>query len=242
MNSKKGFTMAEALMRIIIAVVLLFIVFKFGKGIADSLFGGGDALQSFESLANEMNSQDNWIAKPTLLSLDEGTGVIGFSRIGDFQCMGCAGDSKDSVTSIFKRPQAAECAGNACLCVCTNGLKINIDKSPSETSCENIYCKAITQDIYPSYNLKDGKFKTYNGQTTSSWKNGFIFVRDIDNGDTGDRTSPSGMSRQLRTGFIATGYLSNSQRTVSLQIEKKASNGVSYTMVCPESPCIQQQN
>ena len=37
MNSKKAFTMAEALMRITIAAVLLFIVFKFGKGVADYL-------------------------------------------------------------------------------------------------------------------------------------------------------------------------------------------------------------
>ena len=90
-------------MRITIAAVLLFIVFKFGKGVADSLSEENDALNSFESLANEMNSHENWIEKQTLLSLDSDTAVFGFSKTGNFECYGCGNLDKGKLRSFFTR-------------------------------------------------------------------------------------------------------------------------------------------
>ena len=232
--NKKAFTMAEALMRITIAVILLFVVFKFGKSIANSFFGGGDSIKSFESFADELNSQKQWQSEPILLSLDSGTAVVGFSKDGDFECISCqGGEGTFASRAIFKKPSKSQCTGTACVCLCSKGLDISykdksaiLDKQPASIKCAGLYCKSVNTDIYPSYVLKDGKYKTYGRRSDfASWKNGFIFAREVPGDDPSNDAA-------------MTGYIKNDQRTLSLYLERDKVEGNSYIMACPELPCI----
>ncbi|MEK6943192.1 MAG: hypothetical protein AABX00_03970 [Nanoarchaeota archaeon] len=224
MNSKKAFTMAEALMRITIAAVLLFIVFKFGKGVADSLSGGNDALNSFESLANEMNSHENWIEKQTLLSLDSDTAVFGFSKTGNFECYGCGNLDKGKLRSFFTRPQNEECKDSACVCLCSSP-SVPPDSPLSESleiKCKKMSCRKTNYEISSGYEVKRF-FKSISASDTASWKNGFVYARDIE-----DNTVP------------ITGMPRNKERITSLFLERKTANGINYIGVCPVKPCIEQ--
>ena len=89
-SNKKG-QIITALMQIILAVVVLFAVFKIGKLVAQTVMGGGSAVTSFENLADELNSQDfaEGELKQEIIRLDKGNAVIGFAKNRDHECFEC---------------------------------------------------------------------------------------------------------------------------------------------------------
>ena len=78
-KNRKGLVV-EALMRIIIAAVLVFIVFKIGMTVAESIFGSGPNTKSFENFVNKLNSNE-YESKTELLT-SEPIQKVWYSRLG----------------------------------------------------------------------------------------------------------------------------------------------------------------
>ena len=223
MNKK---AMVEALMRLIIAIVLVVIVLNIGKNIASAFFGGSDALQSFENLAKEINTfRDE--SKQTLLYMDEGTAVIGFSKnMKEFRCYGCP--QTFSPTPFYysiQKPSNENCNDKPCVCICLKGFRSSpILGSESKINCDSFSCQALNEDIAPKISLEES-LKKRNVQLASYpyWENGFFFVRRKDS-----ETPLNGMPP-------------NDIRKITLWIEKKNVGNNNYVAVCPVSPCIPEQ-
>ncbi len=217
----------EALMRIIIMVVLVFIVWKIGSTAYSAAFGSGNILNDFEDFAEKINSAQFKAGevKQELLTLDKGTAVIGFSKGFDYECYGCGGP-KDKIESRFKRPADQECQGSACICMCLKGLpEIRGSQQTLEITCENIVCKKIKDDITPKVELGELVKKKYGSgyNQFSSWEGGFLFSRDTGEADA----AMSGLPK-------------NYNRKITVTLEKKIVNGSVFVGVCPESPCVQE--
>ena len=223
MNKKA--IVVEALMRIIIAVVLVVIVFNIGKKVALAIFGGGDALQSFENLAQEINSFRGIESKQTFLSMDEGTAVIGFSKnTKEFRCYGCP--QAFSPTPFYysiQKPSNDNCNGKPCMCLCLKGLKSSpLSGSESKVTCDSFSCQTLTEDISPKISLESSlKKRNIQLENYPYWENGFFFVR------RGNAETP------------LNGMPSNDIRKITLFIEKKTAGNNVYVGACPTSPCIQ---
>lgn len=224
----------EALMRIIIAIVLVVIVFKIGKNVAEAFFGGSDALKSFDDFANEINSIRDDEGKQVLLSLDKGTAVMGFSKNSkEFRCYGCeqAYGSAFSQKLLFysiQKPDNEQCNGKPCMCICLKNLKKgNYVEDESKVSCESFSCRAIKKNIYNRISLENALKKKGIGTSDYKypyWENGFFFVRRKN-------------SETPLNGMIPP----NDARKITLFIETNKIGQEAYVAACPELPCIQEQ-
>lgn len=228
-RNRKG--LIEALMRIIIMAVLVVIVFNIGKKVAEAAFGGNDALQSLENLANEMDSLREGQSTQAFLSMDEGMAVIGFGKSGnEFRCYGCEQATITTFTptilySSVAKPSNKECSNSACICAC---FKSTLNQEPSgnfKINCESTSCKSLKFDIPKKISL-DMALKSRNIQiaTYPYWENGFFFVRS----NVGKNTPLNGMPY-------------NFDRKITLYIEKKLANNEILVAACPLAPCIQEQ-
>jgi len=230
-RNRKGI-MVEALMRIIIMVVLVVIVFNIGKRVAEAVgFGASNAVPSFESLVNKLNSPDlkEGESKEEFLALDSNTAVIGFSKGQDYKCYGCGGEPKDKLEAQFKRPNNNECKDSACVCICSKGLPTIRGAQPIlEITCEKLQCKRLDFDIYPKVELRELIKKKYASgyNVEPSWVGGFLYARDV--GDEFFESTISGLPK-------------NYDRKITVFIEKKRVDGNTYIGVCPALPCIQEQ-
>lgn len=232
-KNRKGLVV-EALMRIIIAIVLIVIVFKIGKNVAEAVFGGSDALKSFENLANEINDLKDDEGKQALLSLDEGNAVIGFSKNSkEFRCYGCEQvygllSSPNLLFYSIKKLSNEQCNDKSCICMCLKNLKKeDYIGDESKVSCESFSCRSIKEDIYNKVSLENALKKKgigTSGYKYPYWENGFYFVRRK-NTDT------------PLNGMIPP----NDIRKITLFIEKKNIGSTTYVAACPELPCIQEQ-
>jgi hypothetical protein len=152
--------------------------------------------------------------------------VFGFSKTGNFECYGCGNLEKGKLSSFFTRPQNEECKDSACICLCTSpSVPSDPTKSstePQEIKCKKATCRKTNYEISSGYEVKRF-FKSISASDTASWKNGFVYARDI-----GDNTVP------------ITGMPRNKERTFSLFLERETANGINYIGVCPVKPCIEQ--
>ena len=100
-------------------------------------------MNSFESLANEMNSHENWIEKQTLLSLDSDTAVFGFSKTGNFECYGCGNLDRGKLRSFYyHRMKSARTAhvyayAHPLLCLLTRLFRVIGNKMQKDVMQEN---------------------------------------------------------------------------------------------------------
>lgn len=227
-KDKKGLAL-EALLRITIAVVLAYIaIFHIGKPAAEAAFGSNDASQSFDRFVNEINSLQEGPGKQSLVDIDEGTALIGFTKNGkEFRCYVCdqvyAFSSNIPFYSIQK-PANEQCNGKACVCLCLKGLsKSQYVGQESKINCQQFSCKSLNNDLYNKISLESAlKKKGIQIATYPYWENGFFFVRRK-NTDT------------PLNGMIPP----NDDRKISLFIEKKSIGTESYVAACPSLPCIQ---
>lgn len=226
---KKGMII-EALMRTIIAVVLILIVLNIGKNVADAMFGGSNSLKSLENLANKLNSNElqEGFSREELISLDRGTALIGFSRGWDYECYGCGRKSSDQLESRFKRPSDHECQNSACICLCLKGLPQNrgSEQDVLDITCSRLVCKKINENIVPKIDLGEKPYRAANGRPlrhSISWQGGFLYARD------------AGLDGSI------SGLLRNSQSTIQVIIEKKSVSGITFVGVCPSLPCIKEE-
>lgn len=232
MIKQKKAIVVEALMRIIIMAFLIWVVFNIGKRAAEAAFGGSDALQSFEKFVDEINSLGDGGGKQTLLSLDKGTAVMGFSKDKDYQCYGCGAAEKDKLAARFKHPLDSECKDSSCVCLCPkNSLKTTRRQTVLEMSCEKLKCKRLDFDIYQNVKLGDliaKKYGKYVYDMDSSWQGGFFYAR----GDLGN------IEFAIISGLPKVYAM---ERKQVIFIEKKKINQEIYVSACPASPCIQEE-
>lgn len=182
MHKKKGMAI-EALMRIIIAVILLFIAIKIGKEVI-SIFAGSDAPKSLETFTEELNNLDNGVSKQSFIILDSDMAAIGFSKsAAEFRCYGCLSDREYSGKLIYysmKKPAYSECIDKACACVCLGDFS-SLPASEGEARelyCRKFYCRTINTDISPKISLQGPlQKKGISLATYPYWENGFMFVR-----------------------------------------------------------------
>ncbi len=235
-TNKKAIMITEALMRLMIAIVLLFIVFKIGKQVVYALFGGSNSIQSFEKLVEEMNSIKGYEnPKEILLSMDKETAVVGFSKNSEeFQCKGC----KDTSFGIYfiKKPYNEECKNEPCICLC-RGLTLGNDPDRMDETkfeCKQFFCKKLKYDIAPKISFKETldkkKVITLNYPSSHSpyWENGFFFMRL---GSTYLKKSNPFSDR-------ITELIGDEGTKIVVTIQEEFVNGKYYVGACPIRPCI----
>ena len=218
----------EALMRIIIAVILLFVAIKVGQKVIN-IFAGSDAPKSLETFADEINNLQNGESKSEFLILDPDMAVIGFGKnAAEFRCYGCLSDREYSDKLLYysmKKPSYSECIENACACVCLSDFSA-LPASQGEARelyCRKFYCRTINTDIAPRISLQGPlQKKGVSLATYPYWENGFMFVR------AGSPETPSnGMTSP------------NTDRKQTVCIAKRGIGDIFYTGAYP-APCLSE--
>src|SRR3989338_1692453 len=121
MNSKKsGIPVLSAILRIVIAIVLVFIFFAACSKVRNALSNKDDkVIDSFNELANGINDMSS-TAKSFEVEFKKGTAILGFRNGGgaalNWDCINCG------PTRAYLRPTNSECVGSACVCLCSDGF------------------------------------------------------------------------------------------------------------------------
>src|SRR3989344_8229792 len=201
MNKKKGMAI-EALMRIIIAVILLFIAIRVGQKVI-SIFAGSDAPKSLETFTEELNDLKNDESKSAFVILDPDMAVIGFSKSAtEFRCYGCLNDKEYSGKLIYysmKKPAYSECSDKACACVCLSDFSAlpASEGEARELYCRKFYCRTLTTDIASDLSLQGPRKRS--GVDLPSypyWQNGFMFVRATSSSTPSNGMNPPNSDRK----------------------------------------------
>lgn len=244
-NKKAAAEMVEILMRIVIALVLLFAAFSIGKKVANLVFGGNnEAIDSFNQLTKDINSlqlgtNEDYAGKQTFISLDSGSAIVGFSRnTQEFRCYGCeaALGSATSYSTVeqgpifysITKPPNQECNDKPCACFCKKDFKKGeLAGGKIEITCGSFVCSSLNTDIYSRISL-EGALRNNNIQlaTYPYWENGFFFNR---------RKLPNTNSNMISNGMT----IPNDERKLLIGIEKKKVDGQTYAAACMDLPCIQ---
>lgn len=228
--TKKGMVL-EALLRIILTVILLFVVFKVGSAVGKIFFGESPADASAKKLANALNQPGEGLGA-VRIGLDPGDAIIGFSRTAkEFRCYGCPQGvySPTPYYSYVSKPSTAECANTPCICSC-KAIRIELPgqlveregEQAMELRCMGLSCRTLANDLSPQTSLKTAYPNTTSLANYPFWKGGFFF---INSGDVGN-----GLPRPQSsiTAFPAT-------------VERKRSGTGLLVNACPPPvPCIQQ--
>ena len=239
MNSKSEIGY-EAFARIIIMIVIISLVVKFGAKVAEasgiSIFGGESVSgKSLNELSDKLNSPElrEGTSKQEFVKLDGGTAIIGFGKDKDYECHSCietkicpscpTPSQLNVLTAKFKRPNANECKNQACLCLCSKGIKSSKGQnSYFDITCDKIKCKSLNLDISPEINIGASSDNPNNVVLNANWKGGFIYARDLPNNDDA----------------IISGMPKNKEITRIVFNEKKNVNGIVYVALCPNINCV----
>ena len=170
MKNKKSIIVVKALVRIIIAVVVLFLIVIPACNKIRSLFIGGVGSGPYEELlksVDEISRADDGEAVTQLFELDRGTAVLVFKSSTDSVIVDHQG--RDNWFTRFYKPN--ECEGNfACICKCT---EFDIDYEitgvfGARTTYRNAVCRAGMESCKT--------FKTYE-------VNGTCEIKEIGSGE-----------------------------------------------------------
>jgi len=209
---------AEALVRVIIAVLVIILLFPACAKIRDAFFNPDTKFQrSFENFVFEIdNLPPNRIETFSLL-LKENSAIIGFSDQGDYKYVSSdRGSSKIRTITEFQRPSTEACSGSSCICICFSGLEIEDGKIICED--DKLQCKRITHgEIFDNNPLLINPFTPPQQGDFRYWKNGFLFGRGLD--------------------FKYTGLTSRNIESTTLQLEKRNLGQKSVL-----GPCISELN
>ena len=176
-NKKSGIPILSALLRIIIAIVLVFIFFAACSRVKNAFSNEDDkVINAFEEFANGINDMSS-TAKSFEVEFKKGSAIVGF-RKGDgsaplnWDCINC------NPTRAYIRPSNSECVGSACICLCLEGFSFdsNFGKCPSALTC-----RVLKKDIKEITILKSSD-NDYDAGDDTYWKNGFLFVNGIEEG------------------------------------------------------------
>ena len=179
MKSKKsGIPILSALLRIIIAIVLVFIFFAACSKVRNALSNEDDkVVASFNEFAEGINSMPD-TAKKFEVEFKKGSAIMGFKK-GDinvnWDCVNC------NPTRAYLRPPNSECVSSACACLCLEGFSFdsNFGKCSSALICKALKRDNKEKDIKEITIIKSID-KLFSNDDTY-WKNGFLFANDVDN-------------------------------------------------------------
>lgn len=185
MKSKKsGIPILSALLRIIIAIVLVFIFFKVSTRTLHAFSDKDDkVVNGFEEFANGIIDMSS-TAKRFEMEFKKGSAIIGFgkgSSGADWQCFNCHTTNPPQPSRAYIRPTSDACVGSACVCLCLEGFNFdsNFGKCPSALICKALKREAHEKDIKEITIIKSSD-KLFSNDDTY-WKNGFLFANEIDN-------------------------------------------------------------
>jgi len=183
MKSKKsGIPVLSAILRIVIAIVLVFIFFAACSRVRNALSNEDDkVINSFNEFANGINDMSKE-TKSFEVEFKKGSAIMGFRTGGaalNWDCSNCG------PTRAYLRPTNSECVGSACACLCLEGFSFasNFGKCPSA-----LICKKLTKEIKEITILKsaDNDFDPGGGAGSDTyWQNGFLFVNGVEEGASG---------------------------------------------------------
>lgn len=235
----------ETIARIILALILLFAAFSIGKKVAGVIFGKSETMDSFNQLTKDINSlqldsNEELVRKPTFISLDSGSAIVGFSRnTQEFRCYGCeaALGSSTSYRTVeqgpifysIQKPSNQECNDKPCVCFCKKDFKKGeLAGDKIEITCGSFVCGSLNTDIYSRISL-EGALRN-NGITLGAypyWENGFFFNR---------RQLPNTNANMISNGMT----IPNDERKLTISIEKKRVSNQVYVAACMgDLHCIQ---
>lgn len=179
-NKKSGIPVLSALLRIIIAIVLVFVFFAACSNIRNAFSNKDDkVIGAFEEFANGINDMSKE-TKSFEIEFKKGSAIIGFTKNSagsplDWQCFNCHTTSPPQPSRAYLGPPNSECVGSACICLCLEGFSfdLNFGKCPSA-----LICKGLTKDIKETTIIMSSDHSFSNDDTY--WKNGFLFANDVD--------------------------------------------------------------
>ena len=187
MKNKKSMIFS-AILRIVIAIVLLFFALAACSRIRSAYSNSDDQyFSSFKEFVNLINDMSN--SKSFELKFKKDTAIVGFRKNDgavplDWKCYNCHGTDSNP-TRVFVRPSKPECVSSACICLCSEGFKL--DSNNKLAKCDKLMCESLAKDIKEITILKSDNNKVFDSADTY-WKNGFLFANN-------DKDSVSGISK-----------------------------------------------
>ena len=185
MKSKKsGIPILSALLRIIIAIVLVFIFFVACSKVKNAFSNEDDkVINDFEEFANGINDMSS-TAKSFEMEFKKGSAIVGFRKgASAWDCHNCH-TTHASPTRAFIKPSNDQCVSSACMCLCLEGFLFE-GGANKLAKCGNLICKGLKKgikekDIKETTIIKSSD-KLFSNDDTY-WKNGFLFVNGIEEG------------------------------------------------------------
>lgn len=229
---RKGVALpVEFFVRVLLMIFLVIVVFNIGKEAGKYIFSGffgTDLEKNFMEFADELNKPftADVPSRQAFITLDSNTAIVGFSTSADsFRCFGCGSESSD-ITSFFDKPNANECSGKSCVCLCPKPLQIDKGKKPYEMKCDKIKCIPINKDIAETVELKNYIDKIeketqaeYRYLKNAKWTGGFLF------------------ERHSRGDFVSNGLPQPQGRRFSVYVNKEGTGDKFFLSICPGIDC-----
>lgn len=177
-NKKSGIPVLSALLRIIIAIVLVFVFFVACNKVRNAFSNEDDkVVDSFEEFADGIIDMSD--PKSFELEFKKGTAIMGF-RKGDidvkWDCVNC------NPTRDYPRPTSDACVGSACVCLCLEGFSFDSNfrgKCPSALRCKALKRNNAEKDIKEITIIKSND-NDYDDSDDTYWKNGFLFANSVE--------------------------------------------------------------
>lgn len=230
MIKNKKSLVVYALITLVIAAVLVFVVFKFGGRVAEAVapfLFGNKAEETLNKFTAEIGKIELNNQKQVFVTLDPNSAIIGFSKNSNsFKCIACGSQSKD-ITSSFTKPEREQCNNKPCVCLCSNAFQVDKSTTPYVMKCDSqkMICKTLDNDLVGIVELKKyveqlnkaepGKYPS----TNAKWIGGFLF------------------ERHNRGDFVSSGLPSPQLPRFIVYAKKENINGIVYIEICPGSEC-----
>lgn len=244
--SKKAI-MTEALVRILIAALLIWGALKIGAKIGEAYYGGSVEKKEFNNLIRVLNDME--IGDSPLvydIVLDSKNALFGVGGSGKFGCYLCDESSYIAAGSshyvIEKEEYCSD--GVSCVCLCRNaefeetseavkqeisapqGLK-EYEFPVAKIKCKKAVCEPLQFDIadvslnpvFKNFYLKTGRTEKAElvEKENHKWENGFLYINE-------------GVSGRY--------MLQSSKKRQQVYLEKVNKNGAMAIAVCPYIGCL----
>lgn len=190
-NKKSVDIVPEALVRTVVTVGFVLVVYLFGStAYANTIkpyFSEKKYVKSFDDFINNINNME--VRRDTFgLKLGQNTAVIGFSKdIQKYECINCYNIGVNVRTVTADKPNDKECIGQACICLCSEGLRISESGAAlAVIGCQKYTCKKIVQkDIAKRTAIEPLLVLVHPKQPPQTypraWINGFLYSNNFPN-------------------------------------------------------------
>lgn len=165
----------ETLLRVVIAIVLLFFILKIGSNALRG-FTGSDAPEVFHEFVDDLNEMPRG-SKQFVIAMDKESMVYGFNNeTKEIECKSCHGILFEE-TMIYndyaiEKPQHSECKDNSCICQCLSPIIL-----AGKISCDRPLCRSVQGTLGSVRNFSSG---VLNNEDLSKIGSNFVFARNSD--------------------------------------------------------------